>query len=113
MCLSSEYPDAIAVPNIESASVLDALLQIFSRTRFPKELQCDQGRSFISTLTTELLERFGVKVTHSSVYHPQSNPIERFHRTLKRILRVLCLEEAPDWEKCIHPAFVCPTYRNS
>ncbi|GBN80633.1 Retrovirus-related Pol polyprotein from transposon 412 [Araneus ventricosus] len=113
MCLSSKYPDAIAVPNIESASVVDALLQIFSRTGFSKELQCDQGKSFISTLTTESLERFGVKVTHSSVYHLQSNPIERFHRTLKRILRVLCFEEAPDWEKCIHPAFVCPTYRNS
>ncbi|GBN01413.1 Uncharacterized protein K02A2.6, partial [Araneus ventricosus] len=94
MCLSSKYPDAIAVPNIESTSVVDTLPQIFSRMGFPKELQCDQGSSFISTLTTEFLERFGVKGTHSSVYHPQSNPIERFHRTLKRILRVLCLEEA-------------------
>ncbi|GFV11449.1 retrovirus-related Pol polyprotein from transposon 412 [Trichonephila clavipes] len=59
---------------------------IFSRIGFPRELQTDQGTSFMSALTTEFLERFGVKVVRSSVYHPQSNPVERMHRTLKRIL---------------------------
>ncbi|GFU48088.1 retrovirus-related Pol polyprotein from transposon 412 [Trichonephila clavipes] len=36
---------------------------------------------------------------HSSVYHPQSNPVERFHRTLKRLLRVLCLDAGSEWDK--------------
>ncbi|GFW57050.1 retrovirus-related Pol polyprotein from transposon 412 [Trichonephila clavipes] len=49
-------------------------------------------------------KRFGVKVVRSSVYHPQSNPVERMHRTLKRILRVLCLEAIPDWEKILPQA---------
>ncbi|GFT21156.1 hypothetical protein TNCV_2582341 [Trichonephila clavipes] len=73
---------------------------------FPRELQTDQGTSFMSALTTEFLERFGVKVViyRSSVYHPQSNPVERMHRTLKRILRVLCLEAIPDWEKILPQA---------
>ncbi|GFT72437.1 retrovirus-related Pol polyprotein from transposon 412 [Trichonephila clavipes] len=71
---------------------------------FPRELQTDQGTSFMSALTTEFLERFGVKVVRSSVYHPQSNPEERMHRTLKRILRVLCLEAVPDWEKILPQA---------
>ncbi|GFT05793.1 retrovirus-related Pol polyprotein from transposon 412 [Trichonephila clavipes] len=44
------------------------------------------------------------KVVISSVYHPQSNPVERIHRTLKRILRVLCLEAIPDWEKILPQA---------
>ncbi|GFU84942.1 hypothetical protein TNCV_4282101 [Trichonephila clavipes] len=43
-----------------------------------------KGTSFMSALTTEFLERFGVKVVRSSVYHPQSNPVERMHRTLKQ-----------------------------
>ncbi|GFX12443.1 retrovirus-related Pol polyprotein from transposon 17.6 [Trichonephila clavipes] len=34
----------------------------------------------------------------SSVYHPQSNLVERFHRTVKRVLRVLCIEAAPNRE---------------
>ncbi|GBM48414.1 Retrovirus-related Pol polyprotein from transposon 412 [Araneus ventricosus] len=104
MCLASKYPDAVAVSDITAMSVVDALLQIFSRMGFPKEIQHDQGTSFMSELTTEFFERFGVRVVHSSTYHPQSNPVERFHRTLGRILRVLCSEEGPDWEKHVHAA---------
>ncbi|GFT31136.1 retrovirus-related Pol polyprotein from transposon 412 [Trichonephila clavipes] len=96
--------DAIPVANLCSTTVINALLQIFSRMGFPRELQTDQGTSFMSALTTEFLERFGVKVVRSSVYHPQSNPVERIHRTLKRILRVLCLEAIPDWEKILPQA---------
>ncbi|GFU05508.1 retrovirus-related Pol polyprotein from transposon 297 [Trichonephila clavipes] len=46
-----------------------------------------------------VFERFGILVRHSSVYHPQSNPVERFHRTLKRLLRVLCLDAGSEWDK--------------
>ncbi|GFU29770.1 retrovirus-related Pol polyprotein from transposon 297 [Trichonephila clavipes] len=66
---------------------------------FPREIQCDQGTSFTSALTTEFFERFGIFVRHSSVYHPQSNPVERFHRTLKRLVRVLCLDAGSEWDK--------------
>ncbi|GFW52138.1 retrovirus-related Pol polyprotein from transposon 412 [Trichonephila clavipes] len=84
LCMSSRYPDAIPVANLCSTTVVNALLQIFSRKEFPRELQTDQGTSF--------------------VYHPQSNPVERMHRTLRRILRVLCLEAIPDWEKILPQA---------
>ncbi|GFS81680.1 retrovirus-related Pol polyprotein from transposon 412 [Trichonephila clavipes] len=104
LCMSSRYPDAIPVANLCSTTVVNVLLQIFSRMEFPRELQTDQGTSFMSALTTEFLERFGVKVVRSSVYHPQSNPVERMHRTLKRILRVLFLEAIPDWEKILTQA---------
>ncbi|GFX35589.1 retrovirus-related Pol polyprotein from transposon 297 [Trichonephila clavipes] len=104
LCMSSRYPDAIPVANLCSTTVVNALLQIFSRMGFPRELQTDQGTSFMSALTTKFLERFGVKVVRSSVYHPQSNPVERIYRTLKRILHVLCLEAIPDWEKILPQA---------
>ncbi|GBM14729.1 hypothetical protein AVEN_73820-1 [Araneus ventricosus] len=97
--MSSKYPEAIPVADINSVSVIDVLLEVFSRMGFPREIQCDIGTSFTSHLTTEFFERFGIKVTHSSVHHPQSNPVERFHRTLKRLLKVLCLQSGEDWEK--------------
>ncbi|GFW20282.1 retrovirus-related Pol polyprotein from transposon 297 [Trichonephila clavipes] len=97
--MSSKFPEAIPVSDISSVSVTDALLNIFSRMGFPREMQCDQGTSFTSALTTEFFERFGILVRHSSVYHPQSNPVERFHRTLKRLLRVLCLDAGSEWDK--------------
>ncbi|KFM75587.1 Retrovirus-related Pol polyprotein from transposon 412, partial [Stegodyphus mimosarum] len=71
---------------------------------FLKEVQTDQATSFTSALTSNFLEKFGIKVARNSVYHPQSNPVERMHRTLKRILRVLCLESGPDWDKILPQA---------
>ncbi|GBN66471.1 Retrovirus-related Pol polyprotein from transposon 412, partial [Araneus ventricosus] len=99
ICMSSKYPETIPVADINSVSVIDALLEVFSTMGFPREIQCDNGTSFTSQLTTEFFERFGIKVTHSSVHHPQSNPVERFHRTLKRLLKVLCLQSGEDWKK--------------
>ncbi|GFV95591.1 retrovirus-related Pol polyprotein from transposon 412 [Trichonephila clavipes] len=104
MCLASRYPDAIPVPDITSKSVVNALLKVFSRMGFPREIQTDQGTSFMSRLTVEFFNRFGIKVSRSSVYHPQSNPVERFHRRVKRILRVLCIEAAPNWESQVPAA---------
>ncbi|GFW96401.1 retrovirus-related Pol polyprotein from transposon 412 [Trichonephila clavipes] len=89
LCMSSRYHDTIPVANLCSTTVVNALLQIFSRMGFPRELQTDQGTSFMSALTAEFLERFGVKVVRSSVYHPQSYSVERMHRTLNRILRIM------------------------
>ncbi|GFX21937.1 retrovirus-related Pol polyprotein from transposon 412 [Trichonephila clavipes] len=56
ICMSSKFPEAIPVSDISSVSVTDALLNIFSRTGFPREIQCDQGTSFTSALTTEFLK---------------------------------------------------------
>ncbi|GFT46840.1 retrovirus-related Pol polyprotein from transposon 412 [Trichonephila clavipes] len=99
MCMSSKYPDAVPMPDIASTTVVEVLFQLFSRMGFPKEIQTDQGTSFTSILTSVFFENFGINVVRSSVYHPQSNPVERFHRTLKRILRVICIESSPEWEK--------------
>ncbi|GFY39930.1 retrovirus-related Pol polyprotein from transposon 412 [Trichonephila inaurata madagascariensis] len=58
ICMSSKYPDAIPTPDLCSTTVVDALLQIFSRLGFPsRELQTDQGTSFMSLLTTEFLNK--------------------------------------------------------
>ncbi|GFU02235.1 retrovirus-related Pol polyprotein from transposon 412 [Trichonephila clavipes] len=51
-----------------------------------------------SELTTTFFNKFGIKVTRSSVSHPQSNAVERVHRTIKRVIKVLCVESGEDWE---------------
>ncbi|GFW23952.1 gypsy retrotransposon integrase-like protein 1 [Trichonephila clavipes] len=63
ICMSSKFPEAIPVSDISSVSVTDALLNIFSRMGFPREIQCDQGTSFTSALTTEFFERFRILVS--------------------------------------------------
>ncbi|GBM30920.1 hypothetical protein AVEN_9802-1 [Araneus ventricosus] len=59
--LASKYPHAVPVPNIGSMSIIEAMIQIFSRMDFPKEIQTDQGTSFMSNLTIEFAEKFGIK----------------------------------------------------
>ncbi|GFT08213.1 retrovirus-related Pol polyprotein from transposon 412 [Trichonephila clavipes] len=53
LCMSSRYSDVIPVANLCSTTVVNAFIQIFSRMGFPRELQTDQGTSFMSALTTE------------------------------------------------------------
>ncbi|GBM74566.1 hypothetical protein AVEN_151018-1 [Araneus ventricosus] len=79
---------------------------MFSRFGFPREVSCDLGSCFTSNLTSTFLEKFVIKVRHSSVHLPESNPIERFHRTVKRLLKVICLENARDWEKNLPAALL-------
>ncbi|GFW34889.1 retrovirus-related Pol polyprotein from transposon 412 [Trichonephila clavipes] len=98
ICVASKYPEAIPVESITSPNVIDALLSIFSRIGFPREIQSDLGTSFASELTTTFFNKFGIKVTRSSVSHPQSNAVERVHRTIKRVIKALCVESGEDWE---------------
>ncbi|GFU71135.1 retrovirus-related Pol polyprotein from transposon 412 [Trichonephila clavipes] len=92
ICVASKYPEAIPVESITSPNVIDALLSIFSRIGFPREIQSDLGTSFTNELTTTFFNKFGIKVTRSSVIHPQSNAVERVHRTIKRVIKALCVE---------------------
>ncbi|GFW39175.1 retrovirus-related Pol polyprotein from transposon 297 [Trichonephila clavipes] len=92
------YLEAIPVESITSPNVIDALLSIFSRIGFPRGIQSDLGTSFTSELTTTFFNKFGIKVTRSSVSHPQSNAVERVHRTIKRVIKALCVESGEDWE---------------
>ena len=52
------------------------------------DISSDRGSQFTSSLWTEITARLGVKLHHTSAYHPQANGmIERFHRTLKAALK--------------------------
>ncbi|KAK3780503.1 hypothetical protein RRG08_012459 [Elysia crispata] len=52
------------------------------------DISSDRGAQFTSSLWSEIAARLGVKLHHTSAYHPQANGmIERFHRTLKTLLK--------------------------
>ena len=95
MCAATKFPEAVPMKEQSSVEVVNALLSIFARVGFPQEVQSDQGSVFTSALTTGFLEKCGIKVIHSSVYHPQSNSVERCHSVMKRVLRALTYE----WEQ--------------
>ncbi|KAK3704304.1 hypothetical protein RRG08_035960 [Elysia crispata] len=60
------------------------------------DISPDRGSQFTSSLWSEIAARLGVKLHHTSAYHPQANGmIERFHRTLKTALKARLTD--PNW----------------
>ncbi|KRZ47210.1 Gag-Uncharacterized protein, partial [Trichinella nativa] len=75
----------------------------FSRFGAPIRLHSDQGRSFESSLISEVCKIFGVEKTRSSPYHPQGNGlVERANRTLLNTLAKLCHESQDrSWDQLL------------
>ena len=70
---------------VDTPSVAEGMLEIFSRFSVSGEILTDQGMVFIGTLTSQ---RLGVGQIKTSPYHPQTNgTLERWHVTLKSMLR--------------------------
>ena len=68
----------------------------------PHFVQSDQGSNFMSGIFQEVMFQLGVKQIKSSAYHPQSQgALERFHQTIKSMLRAHCFQEKKDWDEGI------------
>lgn len=98
------FPEALPLKEIDSVSVAEALLVIFSRVGIPHEILSDRGKQFTSQLMSELHKLLGVKPLFTTPYHPSCNGrIERFHATLKASLRKLCAEKPREWHRYLIP----------
>lgn len=100
MCQVTRYPAAYPLRSINTKSIVKALTQFVSIFGLPKIIQSDQGSNFTSKLFAEVLFELGVRHNLSTAYHAQSQgALERFHSTLKSLLRAYCLEMQRDWEE--------------
>ena len=88
MCLYTKFPEAIPLKKVDNHSVLEAMMEIFSRYGIPKELLTDQGSVFTSRLTRHMCKTFEVHKIQTSPYHPQTDgALERWHACLKGMLK--------------------------
>ena len=94
----TRWPEAIPIRQITTQSVVAVLLNTWiARFGVPKNIITDQGTQFESAMFNQLTKSLGSKHIHTSPYHPQANGlIERFHRTLKSSLRILC-QDNKNW----------------
>ena len=84
----TKYPEAIALKRVDNQSVLEAMLEIFSRHGIPECILTDQGSVFMSRLTKAVCNTLGVEQIRTSPYHPQSDgALERWHSCLKGMLK--------------------------
>ncbi len=99
MCQFTRYPAAYPLRSITTKAVVKALSQFISVFGIPKVIQSDQGSNFCSHMFTQVLKMLGVSHNRSTPYHAQSQgALERFHQTLKSLLRAYCTELDRDWE---------------
>ncbi|XP_030271930.1 uncharacterized protein LOC115581177 isoform X1 [Sparus aurata] len=98
MCQATRYPAAFPLRNITTKSVVKALTQFMSTFGIPKVIQSDQGSNFTSKLFAEVLQQLNIRHSQSSAYQSQG-ALERFHQTLKSLLRAYCTELDRDWEE--------------
>lgn len=102
MCVSTRFPEAIPLRKITAPVVIKALIKFFSTFGLPKIVQTDQGTNFLSKLFSQVLKSLGISHNVSSAYHPESQgALERFHQTLKSMLRKYCFDSAKDWDEGI------------
>ncbi|XP_076030368.1 uncharacterized protein LOC143018665 [Oratosquilla oratoria] len=100
LCPTTRYPDAFPLKNISAKTVANTLTNLFTTFGIPEEIQSDRGSNFTSVLFAEVLKLLGIKQTLSTAYHPQSQgALERFHQTMKSMIRKFCCEEDRDWDE--------------
>lgn len=107
----SGYPEAIPLKRTDASTVSKALYEIFTRMGLPGEILSDQGSNFMSTLLQRVMEIVEVKMIKTSPYHPQSNRmLERFHATLKAMLKKSAIEKK-EWD--MYLPYVCFAFRDA
>ena len=103
MCASTRFPEAVPLRNIKTHHIIRELRKFFSFVGLPKEVQSDQGSNFTSHLFKNEMKELGIKHIKSSAYHPQSQgALERFHGTLKNMLRAYGEQNDKDWDEGLH-----------
>jgi hypothetical protein len=99
MCASTRFPEAIPMRNITTKSVVKALVKFFTLVGLPRWVQSDQGSNFTSNCFKQVMELFGIEHLVSSAYHPESQgALERYHQTLKTMIRAFCFDHDKDWD---------------
>ncbi len=98
MCTATRYPEAIPLRSIKTKAVVKELIKFCSIFGLPKVIQTDQGSNFTSHIFEQTVQELGVEHRLSSAYHPESQgALERFHQTLKSMMRAYCIESGKDW----------------
>ena len=99
---ATRYPEAIPLRNIKTKVIVEHLLKFFAWVGLPRSIQSDRGSNFTAKLFHQVWSELNVVVKHSSPYHPQSQgAIERFHGTLKNMIRAFVEGQPKEWDEAI------------
>jgi hypothetical protein len=102
--LASKYPDAVPLKRIDSDTVAEALLSIYSRVGLPREILHDQGTQFMSAVMRKFNQLLQIKSINTTPYNPRCNgSCEGFNKCLKQMLKKISDEEPETWDRYLQP----------
>jgi len=102
MC--TRFPEAVALKDITTIMVAEALLEIFSRVGLPLKVHSDRRSQFTSDMMQKVYTLISVKQSTTSPYHAMGNGIvENFNKSLKNLLKKIASEKPKDWHCYLGP----------
>ena len=103
MCSTTRFPEAIPMRNITAKKIVSRLIIFSTFVGLPKVTQSDLGSNFMSNIFKQVVTELGITHYTSSAYHPESlGALERFHQTLKNMMRTDCTQNKKGWDEGIH-----------
>ena len=109
----TKFTEAFAIPNHTAKTVADKLVtEVICIYGSPEQIHTDMGREFESGLFKEVCRLLGIKKTRTCPYRPQSDGlVERFNRTLEKMLSTFRAENKIDWDDYL--PYIMFAYRSS
>ena len=82
--------------NVDAEAVVEELVNLFSNFGIPTEILSDQGANFMLRLLKEMYNLMHICRIRTSPYHPQSDGMVQFNKTLKSLLKMFMRGEGKD-----------------
>ena len=105
---ATRYPEAAALKNIDTESMAEAVISVYTRVGVPSEVLTDMGVQFTSDFMREISRLLSIKQLTCTQYHPITNGLtEKFNGTLKLMLKRMCAERPQDWDRYLDALLFC------
>ena len=99
---ATRYPEAVALPSIETERVAEALIVMFSRAGIPSEMLMEHESRVTIEVMNEVSRLLSLQQLTTIPYRPYSKgPVERFHAMLEQVLLTMCAARQNDLDKIL------------
>ena len=102
-CTFSRFAYAVPTTNAGASDAVKALTELILKERVkPEVISSDRGTHFTSVVFKETLKNLKIRQKLHVSWRPQSSGnIERFHRSLKSALYMVCADRQQSWIECL------------
>ena len=99
LCRFTKYLSAYPVKRADGVTVLEVMENYISNFSVPETIHSDNGSHFTTHPVQWAAQELGIHWSFTPPYHPQSNPVERYHRTLTTMLKAVGGGDQHSWQQ--------------